>query len=92
MQKLQELFRTLQQVQQALPVCAEALGVCLDDLTADGVSLTEALEIIREQLTSLKSAIEAGDFVLVGDILRYELEEPFTQWIELLRELKRHAA
>ena len=91
MKKLKELFGIWKQVQQALPICAEALGVCLDDLSADGVSLPEALDAIRDQLAALKSAIEAGDYVLVGDIIRYELEEPLAQWLELMRELERRA-
>ena len=91
MQHLQRFFNIWKQVQQSTLVCAQALGVDLDATQVNGRGLVEIFEPIRERLTGLKDAMADHDFVLVGDILRYEFAEPFNDWSTLLNELHEQA-
>jgi hypothetical protein len=76
------------QVQQTLVISAEALDTDLDAFEVDGHHLTDVLEQIKTRLAELKDAMEQGDLVLVGDILRYEFDEPFANWTTLLNHLR----
>ena len=87
MQHLQKFFDVWKQVQQSTLVCAQALGVNLDVLRVNGHGLVEIFEPLKTKLNELKEAIANHDFVVVGDILRYEFEEPFENWRALLNEL-----
>jgi hypothetical protein len=84
---LQELFSAWKQVQDCLPAAAEALHIDLADLHVDDLDLNAILDQIKIQLTEMREAMRTGDMVLVGDILRYELEEPFQNWLGLLKQL-----
>lgn len=91
MQSLQQFFDVWRQVQEAVLVCAQALDVRLDDLQVAGQTVADIANSVRAQFSELKSAMEVGDFVLVGDILRYELTEPLESWRQLLETLARQA-
>jgi hypothetical protein len=88
MLKLQQLFESWRQVQQTMLLCAGASGIDLDQVQADGLNLAEILNQIKQQLVTLKDSIGAGDFVVTGDVLRYELDEPFAHWLAFLRQLR----
>jgi hypothetical protein len=88
MQKLQTFFEAWRQVQQTMLVCSQATATDLDVMQVDGVGLADILSRIKQQLLTLKEAIEAGDLVVTGDILRYELDEPFTHWIAFLNQFR----
>lgn len=88
MESLQTLLNTWRQVQEALVGAAEGLELTLDDLSVEDHPLTELVAMIRTHLTELKDAMTDGDFVLLGDVVRYELEEPFRLWGQLLRQLR----
>lgn len=85
MQKLQQLLSAWKQVQDTLAAAASAIELPLDQLNAGQRAFTDVLEQIRTQLVALRDAMTAADYVLVGDILRYELEEPFADWIQILQ-------
>jgi len=87
MQQLQNLIHIWQQVQQTMLVCAQTLGTDLEALRVNHVGLAEVMEPIKTQLNELKNGIENRDFVLVGDILRYELDDPLACWLALLNHL-----
>ena len=89
---LQELFSAWKQVQDCLPTAAEALHIDLADLRIDDMDLNDILDPIKIQLTEMKEAMQTGDMVLVGDILRYELEDPFRNWLGVLKHLHEQAA
>lgn len=84
MQQLRDLFGTWKQVQDCLAASVAALGLSTDQLATEAGTLEEVLDSVKTQLTELKDAMNGSDFVVVGDILRYELEEPFQQWLALL--------
>jgi hypothetical protein len=88
MTELQSFLDTWKQVQEALIVCSEAFGIDLNQEKVNGLGVPEILDLIKEQLGALKTAMEQHDLVVVGDILRYELEEPLEHWLALLRSLR----
>ena len=57
------------------------------DRLEDARQLAEGVSRLAGQLQELKSAIEAGDFVLAGDILDYEFSELTENWREMLGRL-----
>jgi len=91
MEYLQRFFNIWKQVQQSTLVCAQALGVDLETMQVNGRGLVKIFEPIRDLLNELKDAMVNHDFVLVGDILRYEFEEPFDDWRALLGALREQA-
>jgi len=91
MQELQKFCDVWKQVQQTLVVCAQALGTDLERVRVNDLGVVEILDLIKTQLGELKDAMEKGDLVVVGDILRYEFDEPFANWIALLRHLRETA-
>ena len=54
-----------------------------------GSPLEEQVQNLNEQLTELKSALEAGDLVLIGDIIEYEFGELTSNWVETLEQIGR---
>jgi hypothetical protein len=87
MQQFHNLLEAWQHVQQVMLVCAQTLGVDLNALRVHERSLVDVLELLKTQLNELKSAMETRDFVLVSDILRYELDESLHHWSALLNHL-----
>jgi hypothetical protein len=63
---------------------AALLGVRFDDLQLCGRPVTQWLVELATKLGEIKEAIEARDHVLLGDILRYELDEPLREWEQML--------
>lgn len=50
-------------------------------------SVAQYIDYLTEQLTRVKSAIEAGDLVLLGDIMEYEFPELTDTWSNILLQL-----
>ncbi|HPU33548.1 MAG TPA: hypothetical protein PK184_12695 [Phycisphaerae bacterium] len=84
-QKLLEIWR---QLQQSLVFCSQALEINLDTLTLDGCRFTDLANLTKANLADLREAIRNQDPVLIGDLLRYDLEEVFAKWETLLRAMQ----
>lgn len=91
MLQLQKLLEILKQVQYTTVLVAQLLGLDLDRLDADGRSLVETLDLIKDHLGRLKEGMENHDFVTVSDLLRYEFAEPLGAWSGLLQSLDAQA-
>ena len=91
MQQLQKFLNAWKQVQQCLVLSAQALEADLEAVRVNDLPLGQILDLIKTQLTGLKDAMETGDFVVVGDILRYEFDEPLAHWVALLKHLRQLA-
>lgn len=91
-EKLQQLLADYKQVQETVLLSAEALNLQLDAITTSGRGMQEIVADIKTQLEELKTALGQGDLVLVGDILRYELETPFADWLAWLEEFRGQCA
>lgn len=92
MQELQKFLEAWKQIHQTLMVVAQVLNIDLDKVSEGGTSLSTVLEALKAQFTEMKGAMVQGDFVVVSDLLRYELSEPVEQLVCLLRHLSRSAS
>lgn len=84
MGRLQSFLEVWRQVQDSVLMCGQAMQIDLESLKVNNLNLISILEMIKDQLNNLKAAMESGDYVVVGDILRYELEEPSEYWLKFL--------
>lgn len=91
MQQIQKLLDIWRQTQQSLTFSAEALGIDLDSLEADGCRFPELIGTMKANLEDLREAMRNQDAILIADLLRYELEEVFTKWGRLLNDLRQSA-
>lgn len=68
-------------------------GLCRVDFEAlviDGRSMLDHLHELTRQLRGLRSAIESGDHVLLGDMLQYEMEGMIRGWDRILDGIINH--
>ncbi|MCH8964505.1 MAG: hypothetical protein IIB58_06055 [Planctomycetes bacterium] len=56
------------------------VGLNIDDLTHDGKNVIAILNEVAHHLTQLKECLAAGDYVLLNDLLQYEIVPWFDQW------------
>lgn len=56
------------------------LGIEIDHLMYDGKKIVDILGEVAHQLTQLKECLQTGDFVLLNDLLQYEIAPWFDQW------------
>ena len=56
------------------------IGLNIDDLTHDGKNVIAILNEVAHHLTQLKECLAAGDYVLLNDLLQYEIVPWFDQW------------
>lgn len=72
--------------QGALVECGKLLG---DEFhaAAHAESLEAEVRTLAQRLRELKEAFEAGDWMLVADLLRYEMPALSETWCDLLRRL-----
>ena len=49
--------------------------------------MTERIAQLTEQLSQVKSALEAGDYILLGDILDYEFPDLTDVWHDMFIQL-----
>ncbi|HPD31903.1 MAG TPA: hypothetical protein PLL20_18065 [Phycisphaerae bacterium] len=91
MQELQKFLEAWKQIHQTLMVVSQVLGIDLDSVADDRARLSTVLEVVKSRFAEMKDAMVQNDFVVVGDLLRYELSEPVEQLAGLLRGLGRSA-
>ncbi|GIW76325.1 MAG: hypothetical protein KatS3mg104_1388 [Phycisphaerae bacterium] len=87
LQKLAGCFTTWQTARQAIEKVAMLLRVDLERIQVEGISLTQILLEFAEQLRSIRSALESRDYVLLADILRYEIDQTTQRWFQAIRQL-----
>ncbi len=92
LENLGRLLGDWKQVQETIALVLQAIGPQGEDPIDNGRTIQNVLGDITRQLRDLKAALEAGDLVLVGDILRFELEGPFEDWIAAMEGLLRSQA
>lgn len=77
-----------QQVHEAVAKSIQLLKVDPDALAIEGESLTHMLGKPRDILTQVRDALEAKDFVLLADLLLYDLVEQTAQWRAIVDRLR----
>ena len=80
MEKLSTCFRTWHNAHDAVVKTAQLLRIDLEAVRVDEHSLAEMLGEFAGQLRNVKHALEARDFVTLGDVLGYEMTEAGAKW------------
>ena len=88
MQQIQKLLEIWRQLQQSLTISAEALGVDLDALVIENVHLPEMINQMRANLEELREAMRNQDPILIADLLRYQMQDVFARWGDLLTAVR----
>jgi len=87
---LADCFGIWGQTHQAVCTAARLLQLDLDRLELAGRSIKAWLRQLAEKLGEIRSAMESRDNVLLGDILRYEVDEMLLEWERTLSGLIEH--
>jgi hypothetical protein len=75
-------------IHQAVQLTGEVVPLRLDEpIEGLGPAVTIMNEL-TQSLSALKESIVRHDFVVVGDVLRYEMPNVLTRWRDLLRGLR----
>lgn len=82
--RLQGLLSAWQQVQDAYANLAKMLDLSLDQLPVRQLTGTALLEEFCRQLSEIQTALQNHDFVLLADILQYEMDGAVANWMSLL--------
>jgi len=69
----------------------EVYSPCSSAETNAPQPLSQRIATLTEQLSQLKAALQAGDFVLLGDILDYEFDDLSEAWVEMFEQLATRA-
>ena len=56
------------------------IGLDIEKLAYEDKKLCDILNDVAHQLTQLKDCLAAGDYVLLNDLLQYEIAPWFEQW------------
>jgi len=78
------------QVHEAILQSAQLLDIDIERLVLQGRRIVDWLDDLKAKLQQIKEAVEAGDQVLLGDILRYELDQTLQDWENMLNALVEH--
>jgi hypothetical protein len=81
---LSDCFGVWGQTSDAVLTSGRLLHVDLETLTIEGRAITDWVSDLVTKLREIKCAIETRDTVLLGDILRYELDETMQGWDRML--------
>jgi hypothetical protein len=79
-------------VQEAVSQVVRLTGLNLKELRIGDQTAEQVTQELAGQLVAVKSALEAGDFVVLGDLLNYEFPKATGQWQAILAELDRALA
>ena len=90
MQSLSECLSVWGRAHCSVMESCSLLGLRLDDMEIDGRPIVDWLVGLSDKLRGIKGAIEARDHVLLGDMLRYEMEETLDAWDRTIEGLIRH--
>ncbi len=85
---LSSIFTTWSQALAVLEMISRTPGIVWPPRGAvDQPALDRATAVLRGHLDQIKSALVAGDWAGLCDILRYEMDEQATAWKQLLNDL-----
>ena len=88
MEKLSGCFSTWHNAQESVVKVGRLLRLDLDALRVGDRSLSQLIGGFSGQLRQIRQALEARDFVTLGDVLSYEMTETSTQWQAALRAVR----
>ena len=88
MEKLAGCFGIWQHAQQSLLQTARLMGVDLSLLNVEGRPIVEFLQGFSAHLRTIRDALEGRDFVLLGDVLTYEMGDSARLWFVAVQSLR----
>ena len=80
MERLSGCFTTWHNAQESVEKVARLLRIDLDDVRVADGSLADLVSEFSGHLRQIKLALEARDFVTLGDVLQYEMTETSALW------------
>ena len=80
MEKLSGCFSTWHNAQESVVKVARLLRIDLDEVRVGDQSISDLMDGFACQLRQVKQALEARDFVSLGDVLAYEMTETTAEW------------
>jgi hypothetical protein len=80
-------FAIWQQTQESVSKVRELLDLDLDSMKLDDEPYPEIFSQLRDRLEEIKDALAARDYVLLADILEYELQETTNKWRRIIARL-----
>lgn len=92
MELLAGSFRLWQQAHEAVTHAVRLAGIQLDEIRIGETASLDIINGLREKLAQIKEALEARDFVMLADILQYELTETIENWKALIAGLQERIA
>jgi hypothetical protein len=84
LQRLQGILSAWQEIQSAYANLAKMLGISLKDLPVHELHGEAVLNEFCRQLSEIQTALQNSDFVLLADILQYEMDGAIANWMSLL--------
>ncbi len=88
MRTISEAISMWSAIHQAIHLTGEVVPLRLDE-PIDGLGPAGTImNELTQSLSSLKDSIVRHDFVVVGDVLRYEMPNVLTRWRDLIRGLR----
>lgn len=88
MKQIQRLLDIWRQVQQSLAFSTEAMGIDLDSMSLGDERFSDLVALMKANLGDLRAAMTNQDPVLIGDLLRYELDEVFMKMRGLIERIR----
>jgi hypothetical protein len=84
LERLNSILSAWHQIQQAYGNLAKLAGITLKDLPVHDLHGEAVMEEFCQHLTEIQSALTNHDFVLLADILQYEMDAAVANWMSLL--------
>jgi hypothetical protein len=90
-QRLADSLTIWQQIHDAVSKSIQMLDLDPQMITVGDQSLVVALRGPKDMLLQVKEALEAKDYVMLADVLQYEIEPAVNTWRAILSEIHRLA-
>jgi len=84
LERLAGILSAWQQIQEAYGNLAKLINLSLTDLPVHHLNGEDVLNEFCHQLEEIQTALQNKDFVLLADILQYEMEGAVVNWMALL--------
>jgi len=84
LERLAGILSAWQQIQDAYGNLAKLINLSLTDLPVHHLNGEDVLNEFCHQLEEIQTALQNKDFVLLADILQYEMEGAVVNWMALL--------
>ena len=88
LKKLGSCFTTWNHTQESIEKIARLLSVDLENINLGQGSLQTWLQSFSRQLSDIRSALEARDYVTLSDILAYEAHQTSSRWQEAIEAIR----